>query len=245
MNRYDFARSFLKFTTNHAQHTPRLQVDALCTFHPAGAAPVRYALTSPCISETMYAASGLVQQPPSVFGMIASTTEFKMTKEFAGARPDVCEPHRVGETMSTHDGKGSTMLKIEIDMVEHPAARKIETYEDIREAILGNRVLNGRTAFTDADGKTRVELDYPIRVCNIPHTRRGWQVDTGPILVPQGAPGAAISVARLAPAFIVYNAWDWVEVAILRLNTPPASAPASQFSDIRRLATVNEIFCAG
>lgn len=243
MNRFDFSRSFLKFTTNHARHTPRLQIDALCTFHTAGAAPLRYALTSPCISETMYTPSGLVQQPPSVFTMIASTAEYKMSKEFGGGRPDICEPHRVGETMSTHDGKGSTMLKIEIDMVEFPSARKIESYEDIREAILGNRVLNGRTSFADADGKTRVELDYPIRVCNIPHTLRGWQVDTGPVLFPQGAPDAAMTVERLAPAFIVYNAWDWTEVAILRLNTPPSTAPASQFSDIRRLAVLNEIYC--
>jgi hypothetical protein len=241
MNRNDFSRSFLKFTTNHAQHTPRLQVDALCTFHPAGGAPLRYALTSPCICETMYAPADLVQRPPAVFLMIASTEEYMMIKDFAGARPDAREPRRVGEAMSTHDGKGSTMLRIEIDRVEFPRVRKIESYEDIREAILGNRVLIGRTTFADADG-ARVELDYPIRVCNIPHTRRGWQVDTGPVLFPQGAPGGSL-VARLAPAYVVYNAWDWAEFAILRLNTPGApAAPAAQFTDIRRLAVVNEIF---
>ncbi len=243
MNWVDFGRSFLKFTSDHARHTPRLQVDALCTLRTAGGREARYALTSPCICETMYAPSDLVQRPSGVFRMIASTEEFMMLKDFAGAKADAREPRRVGEAMSTHDGKGSRVLRIEIDVAERGPGRRLEGYEEIREAILGNAPLNGRT--TLREGRTEAVMDYPIRVCNVPHTQRAWQVDTGPVLMLQGAEGPGLTVARLTPGYLVYNAWDWAEGAMLCYATEGSGLPVARFSDVRRLAGRNEIFCAG
>lgn len=244
MNNFDFARSFLKFTTDHSNHTPRLQVDASCTITPRGGQAKTYYLTASCISESMYVPANLVHRPASEFVMIASPgEEYKIIKCFASARPDLCEAHRVGQTMSTHSGENSTMLKVEVGMALVARARKLEEYEEIRDAIIGNRCLNGRTTFRDEEG-AEVVMDYPIRICNIPHDQRRWQVDTGRVLLPSQPGGNGLAVSRLSPAYIVFNEWDWAEVAILVLATSDQKALCtSQYCDIRRLTAKNEIFC--
>ncbi len=244
MDHFDFARSFLKFTTDHSNHTPRLQVDASCTLTPRGGPGTTYYLTASCISESMYAPANLVHQPASEFVMIASPgEEYMIIKCFAAARPDLCEAHRVGQKMSTHCGQSSTMLKVEVDMALAARVRKLVEYDEIRSAILGNRCLNGRTAFRDEEG-TEVVMDYPIRICNIPHDQRRWQVDTGRVLLPSRPGNLGLTVSRLSPAYIVFNDWDWAEVAILSLATSDQKKlSAAQYCDIRRLTTKNEIFC--
>ena len=243
MNHFCFDRSFLKFTTDHSNHTPRMQVDASCTITPCGGQSKTFYLTASCISESMYAPADLVHRPVSEFVMIASPNEeYMIIKCFALARPDLCEVHRVGHKMSTHDGNGSTVLKVEVDMAPAACAHKMEKYEEIRDATLGNRCLNGRTTFRDEDG-AEVVMNYPIRICNISHDQNRWQVDTGRVLLPSRRGGEGLTVSRLSPAYIVFNDWDWAEVAILNLATAEQTALcAAQYSDIRRLATRNEIF---
>ena len=238
---YDFSRSFLQFTTGRVNHTPRLRIDAVCAFvSPDGAARV-FVLTAACIGEKMYAQDCLVHRPPSEFLMIASADgEFMFLKRHADAANDVREAHRVGETMSTHDGRGAAMKKIEIVLAPAARARRIETYAEIREAILGNRALNGRTSYLDADGRTRIVMDYPIVVCNIPHDREMWQVDTGRVLAVKHAASGGLTVARLAPAYLVFNSWEWADLAILDAE-PVGGGRSAAYSDIRRLEARNDI----
>ena len=54
--------------------------------------------------------------------------------------------------------------------------RALTTYAEIRAAILGDKVLNGRTEYRSEDGQTKVVLNYPIKVCNIAHGKERWPV---------------------------------------------------------------------
>ena len=58
---YDYSRSFLQFTTDHSNHTPRMQLEASCWLSGEGEG-VEFFLTSDCISERMYSPSGLVHR---------------------------------------------------------------------------------------------------------------------------------------------------------------------------------------
>jgi len=240
----DFARSFLQFTTDHSRHTPRLQLEAACALTTAGATK-EFFLATPCMSERMYRDAGLVVEPSSLFWLIAShNDQFLMQKCHASMAHDVREAHCIGEKMSTQDGKGATMQKLEITIRRFDRIRKIETYEEIREAILSNKIMNGRTTY--ADGETTVRLDYPIKICNIPHQQQNWQIDTGPIVMPDPLLTGDLPVARLNAAFIVFNSWNWAEFALRRATPVGTGGGQTQhYSGILRLENVtNELFCA-
>jgi len=243
---YDYGRSFLQFTTDHSHHTPRMQLEASCWLSGAGEG-VEYFLTSDCISERMYSPSGLIHQPASLFSLIAGNDgRFLMRKRHASAGNDIEEAHRVGEKMSSHDGKGATMLKIAIEARAAPNPRRLREYGEIREAILQNRPLIGRTTYESAGGKSKVQLGYPIKTCNIAHGIEAWQIDTGPILFPAFPIADRIDLACLRPAFIVFNTWNWAELAVqTAVALDSSQARTTHFSEIVRLEGVaNELFSA-
>jgi hypothetical protein len=245
-NDYDYGRSFLQFTTDRTNHTPRLQVDASLRVRRADGSEEEYFLTAPCISETMYAPANLVQRPSSEFYMIASRhDEFMSIKEHASSAHDPQRRAlRVGEVMPTHDGKGARMQRLEIAMRHFARARRIESYEEIRASILGNRPLNGRSTWVDADGQTQIVMEYPIKTCNIAHDQARWQIDTGPILGVATAGEGGLSITRLTRAHLVYNAWDWAEIAASAVTPIEGTAAATvHYSDIRRINVQNELFC--
>ncbi len=246
MNKTDYMRSFLQFTTDHTDHTPRAQIDATCRLVAPDGSACEYVLNAGCISENMYVPKNLTQEPASEFLMIASRSDYMIMKDFSSARPGLCEARRVGERMSTHDGKGSAILRIDISMVEFSQARKLVEYDEIREAILGNRPLNGRTTYLHEDGKTQVVMDYPIRICNVPRAQRRWQVDTGRVLAAVRPMTAGLAVTQFAPAYVVYNDWGWAELAAFTLSpTPGQESCAPHYGAIRRIEAKNEIFCIG
>lgn len=244
-NTYDFGRSFLQFTTDRVQHTPRLRVLAACTLSsPEGSR--QFVLAGTCISEHMYRESGLIQVPSSVFHLISDGTEYLMEKFHASAEHDVRESHRVGQTMSTHDGRGATVRKIDIELKVLDGARPLRTYAEIREAVLGNRVVTAQTVYELADA-TRVQLDYPVEVFNVPHSHEGWQVDTGPLLIPDpDLAGEDLWVARLGTAYTVFNRWDRAEF-VLRTRSPVGEAGATRhFAKLWAAEPAeNSLFCEG
>jgi hypothetical protein len=50
-----------------------------------------------------------------------------------------------------------------------------------------------------------VVLEYPAKIVNVQHDRPNWQIDTGPILVPDFAATAELLADRLELAYIVFN----------------------------------------
>lgn len=241
MNTYNFSRSFLQFTTNRVNHTPRLQIDSVCRLVYSDGDSDDFFLTVPCISEAMYVSEKLVQSPVSEFFLIANQNDkYMATKTFADAKQTWQEVHNVGERMSTYDDQGAEMKSCVVQMRCFDQVRKLSTYAEIREAILNNCLLNGRTSYFDPDKKTKIVIDYPIKICNIAHGQESWQVDTNRILYP----GKVGGIENFKPAHIVYNSWDWAEVAVLA-ETPihEGKSKTWHYNDIQRIDNVvNEIF---
>lgn len=241
-NTYDFARSFLRWTSTKNNHTPRLQVDATCTLTRDGKSK-EYFLSTMCTGETMYADKDLIHLPANEFAMVCVPNEqFMFFKWYADSGLNVMELHRVGETMTTQDGRGSPIVEMTVHMAHHARVRPLTSYAEIREAILGDKRLNGRTEYLGEDGQTRVVMNYPIKICNIAHGRERWQIDTGAVLLPDLAAKADLPIGRLRMGYVVFNTWDWAEV-ILRKPGPTATGK-SAFTDSRRLTVTNQLFCA-
>lgn len=240
-NTYDFGKSFLRWTSMPNNHTPRLQVAAACTLIRDGKSK-EYFLSEACTGEKMYADKDLIHVPANEFAMVClPNEEYMFFKWYAATEQNMVEMRRVGETMTTRDGRGAKISEMPVHMAHHARVRPLTSYRDVREAILGNKVLNGRTEYLGQDGKTQVVLNYPIKICNIAHARERWQVDT-PILLPDLAAKADLPIGVMRMGYIVFNSWDWAE-AILRTPMPRPTGK-SAFSNSQRLTVKNQLFCA-
>jgi hypothetical protein len=231
----DFSRTMLRFRTTRVNHTPRMEVDAACTLTPPGGVPTQFFLTSPCIAEEMYVATGLIHEPASEFTMIAAPRDHFVTlKRHGDGRHDVRAVRQFGETMPTHDGRGAKAVELDVTVRHHDRAEPITTYEEFRVALLDDHPLTARTTFTDDDG-TVVEMEYPCRCVNVAHEGGAWQVAAGPVLMPAvPTAGAELPAACLDLAFVVFNRWDYAEAVLRRPASSPAQ-PGACLYELRRV----------
>ncbi len=242
----DFGRSYLTFSTTRVNHTPRLQIDAACTFCPPQGQARTYFLTVACIGEAMYVPTGLIHEPVCEFNLIAAPCdEFVMIKRHANSDHDVRSAHRFGDVMPTHDGKGAKVIGLDVKLIRAREVEPISNYEAFRDALLSGAMINGRTTYTDEDGKTQVTLEYPTKTTNVAHDKEAWQVDAGPIAMPATNHSSSLTAERLDLAYLVFNRWDYAEAVIAQRtplsNTP--NAPATHHYSLRRnLVCRNELF---
>ena len=244
---YDFSRSFLLFRSDRVNHTPRLQLDAVCTVSEPGQAARQFVLTTACVGENMYVAEGLVQLPAYEFVMIAEhRTEYAIRKRGATTAEDVREARRFGEAMPTYSGHQTRVTELAVRLFPLEPATPLDTYAEVQAAMLAQQPITCRTSYTAEDNGAQVVLEYPAKIVNVQHDRPNWQIDTGPILVPDFRASSALFVGRLELAYILFNSWSRAEV-LERRPTPvtPAGEQGPQtthYSAVHSLAVRNELF---
>lgn len=232
----NFGRSFLRFSTDHSNHTPRLDVDAVCTVDGK-----QYALTCECIGEKMYCDTGLIHDPVAEFNLIAEAgAQLMLLKRHADGGEDIRSLHRFGDKMPTRDGQGATIQLLDVSLARCAKVVPIETYDAFHDALHNDKVVNARTTYTDDDG-VEVVMEYPCRTINAHNDEPRWQVDAGPVLMTVGgAVEHELPIARLDMAFMVYNRFDYAEAVLRRGDVTLQSA--NQYGVRRMLDCLHEIF---
>ena len=106
--------------------------------------------------------------------------------------------------------------------------------------MLGNRPLVSQTEFSTPDG-ARVLLEYPVKVINVSEREMFYQVDTGPVLVPDAtAFDGTHGVSALRLAFIAHNTLGCTE---LLLNVPTPIGPGVSVNHYSRVLNVAATNC--
>lgn len=253
MNCYDYARSYLYFRSDRVNHTPRLQVDASCKLADREGRVREFFMTCACIGENMYVPKNLAQTPTCEFIFIAEPgCEYAYLKKYADAQRDLREAHRVGEAMKTHSGKPATVLSVHVAMAKYKKVKTLVTLEEIQEAHQSHRPINGRTSYLGEDGRTQVILEYPVKLLNLAHDKPLWQVDTGPILIPDLSAAGPVEgpgflmVSRLTAAYLLYNSWSGAEAAVRRETQVGVSGDqvfsTAHYSEVKTVEAHNELF---
>ncbi|MGI5819298.1 MAG: hypothetical protein ACOX9R_14510 [Armatimonadota bacterium] len=231
---FDFSRSFATFTTAGRSNNARIQVEAVCEM--AGGS--RYVLVASCKAEDTYAERDLFRTPNYDFCAIFSEEQYCIVR--VGLPVTACW-RDTGLNADRFDA-------VAIALAEADADECVEARE-IVEATLANRRLVGRTELLGEAGESVARLSYPIKTINVndPASSPGgdwiYQVDTGPIIVPDPRRQAERAVEALDLAFIAWNARGWGELIVLtptRLNH--SDDCAGHYSRISPIATRNEIF---
>ncbi len=214
-NACDFAKSFLRFTSSRIQNTARLELDALCTITDRKSnRSTRFALTAPCICENMYQEKDLIQVPTGEFRMIASEEEYRILKDYPSHDLDADIARRKDAVHPTFDGRTGRLTELVIHVAAAGAVREVRSYEELRDAVLGNLRFVGITELTNAAGTLSARMEYPIRTSNILAPKGLWQLDAGPVLFPDFVRPTRMMVELFARAYIVMNSFSWAEIVV-------------------------------
>jgi hypothetical protein len=255
----DFQRSFLRFTLDLQRTRPRtvsqpppftlnnsrFLLESACRISPPDpeAPPLDYVLGASCKAEQVNVTEDIWHDPPADMCLAASGDEFLIVKSWDRNRRGVMlDPPSLGEQPERHAGKvADAFTELRIDRVFAPG-ELLATTDAIVQAVLENRPLVCHTEYALADGR-RALLEYPLKVINASEREVFYQVDTGPILVPdeEACDGRhAISQCRLA--FIAHNSLGCTEL-LVNVPTPVgAEISVNHYSQVRKIQAENRLF---
>jgi len=238
----DFRRSFTHFVTPGHTNNARIQVEAVCDL----ADGARYVLVASCKAEDTYAERDLFKQPNYDFCGIFADSRRNRAADYCLVRvglPVTACWRDVGLSAERFED-------VRIDVAEADA----ELCGDARaivEATLANRPLIGRTEMLDDAGEMVARLEYPIKTMNVNEAERAggkwiYQVDTGPIIVPDPARQVELAVEQFDLAFIAWNAPTWADLILLEPTQVNHSDDcAGHYSRVSHIDARNEVLAVG
>lgn len=229
------------FTLNNA----RFPLDCVCRVtqgHGFAAKAVEYVLGASCKAEQVHVRENIWHDPAADMCLIASKNEFLVVKSWdRNDRGVMLSPPTLGPQSERQAGKCSeAFTDMNIDL-RAAAGELLTTTEEIVAAVLNNRPLVSQTEFSLSDGSL-VFLEYPVKVINASEREMFYQVDTGPVLVPDvTAADATSAISSLRLAFIAHNTLGCTEML---LNVPTAighGLSVNHYSKVLKINAVNRM----
>ena len=243
----DFRRSFMRWDKPrnpndprpHARHnTPlgnrvRIELDSVLTVLRPQGTPERYFLIAPCRSEWVYAEREIFQIP---------------SREFRCA---YSQDHERGMGRSllwdgtTERASAANGWELEIDLQTFSRSSVHDTIAAVTAASEGKDPLVGRTTMSHPDGCYECTLEYPIKTMNFRPETPSFQVDTGPLVLPDFSSSEESMIDRLVMAHVAFNRFDRAEF-IIRLPTPidesrPDGPRTLHYAEVREYPATNQI----
>jgi hypothetical protein len=218
----------------------RIEIEALIdVVKEATGASERFVLIAPCRTEWVYAEDNLFQLPSNEYRFIFSLKEMRSMGRGLTARSEPARSQAVSNDYRS----------LRIDVRTFPRSRLLRTPAEVNTAIEANLPLVGRTEIRDPQRMERYVIEYPIRTMNFRPENASFQVDTGPLLVPDPKSQAPKTIERLEMAHLAYNhhRLDRAEF-IIRRPTPITDAAGREvarvlhYSEVHALPAVTQLF---
>ncbi|HGE69202.1 TPA: hypothetical protein ENX78_00105 [Candidatus Poribacteria bacterium] len=233
MQTCDFSRSFITFTTKNRTNNARIQVESRCeiTDQDTGKSETYYLVAS-CKGEDTYGKGRLFFVPNYDFCMIYSSKDFIIIRTYHNAELN---------NITVGDNKGHFLdVHFHIKMTE---ADIVDDNNEIVKATLSNYPINGRTEICDNHAKIHATIEFPIKTMNVNDQTLMYQVDTGPILLPNFESKKDRMVECFDLAYIAYNRSDEAHFVVLE-PTPikeVSSDKVSHYSKVLSAKAKNSI----
>lgn len=219
----------------HARHNipkgnkARIQIEALIdVINEDSGARERFVLIAPCRTEWVYAEDKLFQVPSGEYRCIFSLKEERSLGRAITVKGEPARGRPIKDSFRS----------LAIDVKPFASTRSWRTAAEICTATASNAPLVARTEIRDPKRKERYVLEYPIKTMNFQPETPSFQVDTGPLLVPDFASSAEAFIDRLEMAHVAYNRLDRAEF-IVRRPTPISDAKDAErvlhYSEVREI----------
>lgn len=219
----DFANSYIAWSVPHNPkdtrkpgHKPwgnsaRILLEARCLVaEEASGRSDEFFLIAPCRTEWVYQEENLFQIPSRAYRGVWSRTRFMSL-----GKAIVCE----GEQPKSVSVQQAGFTTLEFVVRSLPSPRALRTDEEVVEATMAHLPIVAQTEIVSKERGFRALIEYPVKTMNFHPDRKRFQVDTGPLLLPDFSCGAEHWIEWLSMAHIAYNTFDRAEF-ILRKPTP-------------------------
>ena len=133
--------------------------------------------------------------------------------------------------------------------LKRPAvARPLDNWAAIRDATAEGTPLVARTEIADPKSGLRAILEYPVKTMNVDLDHGKYQVDTGPVALPDLAKRYQPQIESLSLAFVAFNAPGFADFVIEQPTRVPAGKEAAEvyhYSKIVSVAAKNRLWALG
>lgn len=205
----DYGRSFVTFLSQGGrfQNNARLQVESRTTITDTRSGePTRYLFFASCKSEDTFAPQDLLYRNNYDFNGIFSDREYVIFRTYS-SHTERFREEGLWEGTVLEDG------------------------EAIARASMSGAPLVERVELMSDDESLRAEIEFPIKTMNANDTHWQWQVDTGPIALPDFNADVDMHIKRLSPAFVAYNAASFAEFVVQQpVASPETGSSVTHYS---------------
>lgn len=216
----------------------RAPLDARAVVTEKGTGAEReFALTVSCQAEQVWVRRDVWHDPPADMCMIASRDEFLIVKRWDRAEKGVPRyPASLGVQPERQlDNPHACFERYGIARVTRPG-RLLATTEAIVETLSTSDPVVAQTEYR-SDGH-RVLLEYPVKIVNFSERENYYQVDTGPILLPDLGDGSRPLIKGMQLAYVAHNTTDWAEFLV---NAPVSVAPGVKVHHYSRTVRLENV----
>lgn len=200
-----------------------------------------YVLTVSCQTEQVWVERDVWHDPPADMCMIASPDAFMVVKRWDRTDKGIMRhPASLGVQPERQvDDPAACFDRYGIDRTTH-SARPLERIDAIVEALSASVPVVAWTEY-EAEG-FRVLLEYPVKIVNFSERERYYQVDTGPLLLPELEPDKPL-IACMQMAYVAHNGSDWAEFLVCSPTAVGPGIKVHHYSRVVRLENVrNRLF---
>ena len=214
----DFANSYMTWFGDPGGSISRIAIEAACTLVDGTGSEVDFYLIAPCRAEHTHSDGQLIVMPNYDFRGIFGRTEYRILRKHWVSDPDYLGDAglnttggRVLDEVGRHSDRW-TEVRLDIGRVD--SFTELGHRQSVVDATLQNRPLVSRTELADDASGVRAVLEYPVKTMNVMQSPVRYQVDTGPIIVPDFASTADRTIAQFDLAHVVYNMFDRGELIL-------------------------------
>ncbi len=239
MSAIDFANSYMHWVGENQRDVTRIPIEAACTLYRFSTGKSEaYYLVAPCRGEYMYEDGALFKMPSFDWRAVYSVDDQLIFRK-----------HWVSERDNRSWSDNSRYTDFRLDISTFEKTRSITRNDEIAGPMRGNVPLVARTELRDEGSGLVALLEYPVKTISLPVLKEPtrFQIDTGPVIIPDFESRAERPIERFEIAHVIYNVFDKAEF-ILRRPTPVADGGTSphfvtDYSEVRVYPARNEILC--
>lgn len=195
MDPIDYGRSFLqgKWSENRVRFWIESRTRII---DPERATPIDYYQCASCKSENTFAPKDLFHKDNYDFLPIFGPDDGVTFRRKAWLNPNYRQVRK-----ATQMWEGQTYK-----IVRPRTVRLLRSNRDIREATHAGLPIVAQTEISDPRTRLRAIIEFPVKTMNIHDTKDLYQVDTGPIALPDLSKRYAQPAESLRLAFVAFNA---------------------------------------
>lgn len=219
MNATDFANSYMTWFGAQNGSISRIQLEAACTLHDEERdSKETYYLIAACRAEYTHSDGQLICMPNYDFRGIFGRDEYTIIRTHWVGNPDYLDDPGLDDSGGRTPVQSGLFrekwddVKLEIRTFDN--VEELESDAQIVDGTLKNVPLIGVTELHDAERRLHATLEYPVKTMNVIREPVRYQVDTGPLIVPDFASTPKLQIERFDVAHIVYNKPDKGEVIL-------------------------------